>query len=341
MLALIVIVAEAVILAAMKMTAAGNPVLPYYPVLMLLFLVVVVAGLVFDRLLESKKFQQTLTMNSGGQKLSIQSTTPAVVDPPAGVIPESLYVDSQREFQLELPKSGNWSPPKQFNDIGCYFVELGILADSNAIPAFKEALAIAPMGKMIADSWILSIAQGKQIVAEFTDATTNDAIEGALKRYVQFAEGQGEKLTDQQLSTIRSDIVRQKNPLSRIPVQNCFSVTILDKTLATDSEIEPTLANLFVQNIAAVGGTVDRLVADDRAILAGSSQTWRNVLVDGKQGELSYFNINQYIESDRYVYIINIVFSPQTRKSLEVWEDLQRMMSSFKMLSAQGGRRKV
>lgn len=52
LLALVVLVAEAVILAAMSMTPDSNPLKSWYPVFMLLFLLVPVIGLFYDRQME-------------------------------------------------------------------------------------------------------------------------------------------------------------------------------------------------------------------------------------------------------------------------------------------------
>lgn len=55
LLGLVVLVAEAGILTAMGLTPEGNPLHPWYPVFMLLFLAMIVVGLFFDRYLESQR----------------------------------------------------------------------------------------------------------------------------------------------------------------------------------------------------------------------------------------------------------------------------------------------
>jgi len=332
LLALIVLVAEGVILAAMRMTPAENAVAPLYPVFMLLFLLLIVAGVIFDRYLAFRKSEDELSMQIGDKKLSVPGKQLNVVSPPTGALPETLYVDSQRGFQLDLPKSAGWSRAEQL-DFGGYLLRQGLLPSHEAIPKFKDALSIHPMGKMLAEASVMCVYEGDPVEVEITDSTTTDALEAMLARAVQVAARRGEKITDEQLSEQRKEIVAKKTPVRKLPVQNSFAVMTMGKALAADSDIPPTLANVFVQNISQSGGAVENLVADDRTILYGSTQTWHNVLINGKQGELTTYAINQLTQSDRFIYMISIAFSPQTRQSLEVWNELQKMMQSFRMLA--------
>lgn len=330
LLALIVLVGEAVILAAIGLTPATHPLATWYPVFMLLFLLVVVAGVVFDRYLSHRSGLRDLTVPVGDKALTVSGKQFQEVAPSTATDPERVYVDSRLGFRFELPTSLKWSKPEQMT--ACeHLVRQGVLPDAAAIPNFKKALALQPMGEMLAEGTVLLLTHGEPVTAEVTDETTMDALDTQLARLKELAVGQGEQVTDEQLADLRREVVAKKTLRKRFPVQNTFAVSVMDKSLA-DELVPATAANLFAQSLVG-GGTLDKLVADERSVLSGSKQTWRHILVNGRDGELTLYGVNLITQSDRYLYKVEILFSPQTQTPLDVLDELQRMLQSFRMLS--------
>ena len=73
----------------------------------------------------------------------------------------------------------------------------------------------------------------------------------------------------------------------------------MNKALVADSPLKPTLPNLFVLLIQiGGGGPVDKLIANDRGIMWGPTNTLRNVELDGDLRELTANMMNLLTESD-------------------------------------------
>ena len=104
LVALIVLVAEAMILAAMKLTPETNPLSSWYPLFMLFFLLVVIVGVFFDRYTQTK-IKSQLTLELEDRRVTVET---ANLTRTAGELQNrditGMYVDSQNGFMVARPK---------------------------------------------------------------------------------------------------------------------------------------------------------------------------------------------------------------------------------------------
>lgn len=338
LLALTVLVAESVILIAMQITPQSNPIAPWYPLFMLIFLIVVVVGVFVDRR-SLRKAPEELTLGGGEHKISVDTsklTIPSKELAQARKVDlDAMFIDSQRGFMFNRPKLPLWSDP-QYLGFGGMAARFG-LGSKEEWEKMKKFLSVNPLLQMLGEASCLLLTCGEPIDVRLTDETSNTIVDNAVKNIVSLAEKEGKPADKESIRNLRRSLVRgyssQTGPLEQMKLQNHFMVAVLDKSLAFNSPIEPNLGTFFLTYTSSVGPYVENLVANEKSILWGFSTFLTNVLIDGELRELRTYQRNLLTESDRSMFLVTIWFSPQTSSSLDIWPELQDMVASFKVIS--------
>lgn len=331
LLALVVLVAEGMIIVAMQLTPDTNPLKQWYPVFMLLFLIIVVVGVFIDRFTQTKLGSE-LTLAVGEREISVETNKiRAATDELEQVDDDLMFVDSQNGFMFRRPISPLWSEP-QYLTSGELLLKMGVLENLEGWNAAKEAAAIIPMGRMISEAKYVLFQHGDSLKVELTDETSNKVVDSVVERTINLIEQEGEEVDLEFVRDLRKQIILANNPPEKYKFGNTFSVSIFDKALAQNSPVEVSLGNFFLFLVKQTGQTVDGLAANERSILWGASQTLTSVLVNAKLGELTTYYLNNLVEHGSRFYQLSISFSPQTEGSIVVWEQLREVLNSFRII---------
>lgn len=335
LLALIVLVAEAMIFVAMRTTPESNPLSKWYPLFMLLFLVVVVIGVFVDR---NAQRRAELTLTVGDKQVSVE-TSQRMVNPekmkPREI--EIMYVDSQYGFMLPRPKLPQWSKP-QYLDTGEVLVKAGYLPNLDTWDEAKENAALIPLGRMFIEAKHLLFEYGRPIEIQLTDDTSNKVLETIITSLRTRLEKDGEPADEEFIKDFRKQVLRANNAPEKSNFQNHIAISILDKALAQDSPLEANLGNVFLLAVKQTGEALENLAANDQSILWGTSQTLTNVIVNGEPRELTSYRMSQLVEGPDRFYQVSICYSPQSETSLIIWEELREMFNSFQITVDGNGR---
>lgn len=330
LLGLIVLVAESVIIAAMSLTPVNHPIYEWYPVLMLIFLVLIVVGIFVDRYSQRKSVNQ-LTLALDDKKVTVDTSKMKLSTLETQAQLSNQYSDSEKGFGFELPSSPGWGKPQHL-DVKELLLKLKILPDEESFEPLKQRLGLIPMGNMLLESNNILIQYGEGIPCELTDDTSNAVIDSLIEKGNELAVEQGENmLSEEETREIRKNLLRANNPPENFITQNMFGIHVYDKSLASQSPVPPTLGNLFLHIARSQIPIVDKLVSNDESILWGWQQTMTNVLVGGSLREVTTYTMNGLFENENYLLELNIVFSPQTDVSITVWNDLQNMFQSLRV----------
>lgn len=334
LLGLIVLVAESVIIAAMTASPTNHPLYNWYPVFMLLFLVVIVVAIFLDRHYK-RQSDEILTLAVGDKQITVNTSELKVPDTRADKTYKSnVYSDSQKGFIFESPISTGWSKP-QHMDSGSMLIKLGLIPDAKAFEQARAGAAVVPMGQMLLGGSNIIIEYGQPTYCEITDNTSNSVIDTIVVRILKLIDEQGkEKPSEDDIIKIRKGLLFPNIQIKKFPLQNRFAIHVYDKDLAVQSPISPNLGNLFVLLTKQQGGAVDKLVANEDSILWGSQQTLTNIQIESSLRELTTYTINALFENDKFLFELNVAFSPQTEAPISVWDDLKNMISSFKVSSS-------
>jgi hypothetical protein len=116
---------------------------------------------------------------------------------------------------------------------------------------------------------------------------------------------------------------------SRLLFKNSFVVESFKKSVLRGLDVP--LASLFSVTTSTVGTALADVTAHDGSIGATASLHFSNVLVNGKPGRFDVYHAFLFSESPRNYYVVEIVYSPETNAAEQRWEDLQSMLSSFRV----------
>jgi hypothetical protein len=326
LLALIVLVAEAVILIAMRITPSDNPIYPWYPVFMLLFLVVIVVGVFVDRSGERK----TVTLGSGEQALTV---TPRVEKIEGGQnLPSSdhLHADTRLKFSVAKPP-GKKDLKVEYLDLGTFMLRLGIVPEDKLQETLK-GIALQSFGTMRIHSTNILIPFGQVHSLQFEKDSSTRQIEKYLGRYSEFFQNEtGTPMAEEELGDMRMRLMLGDAEIVRINYQNGFTIHIFEKKYTLDTYLPPNLPNIFSFFQTVINEPIDELVANADAILWSTSNYFKRIQVDKEQKDFTIFRKYQLLDNDEYIYMVQLQWSPQTPDAVNTWEELKYMMENFKI----------
>jgi hypothetical protein len=139
-------------------------------------------------------------------------------------------------------------------------------------------------------------------------------------------------LGDREIEKLKKNI--RHSALSFVPAAfvNELIVYVYEKKRLIARPVEHSLASFSIFVLGQSAPVMDQLVADERAVLAGGTVSIKRVLVNGKAGDFRVARIFLCTESEDRYYLVEIGFSPQTKKAARIWADLEGMLASFAIL---------
>ncbi len=185
---------------------------------------------------------------------------------------------------------------------------------------------------MIFNATIFILTIGDPIEILFTDMTSTKVIDGIIEVMISELEEQGEEIDEETITTKRMELAQGPLQIDRYTMRNSFIVNVFDKTLAKTSLLEPNLGNVFVNLIRVLAGSIRTLDASKDSILWSTSLTTSNVLIRGQTQDITTYRLWLLTESKSKLFLVQIEYSPQTRLSPDVWQDLKEMLNSFHMI---------
>ena len=337
LLGLTVLVAEVVILAAMKLTPSDSPLAPWYPVFMLIFLVVVVIGVFVDRILGTRASgKRTLALGDAAEaRVTIDTSQTVVTQRDLRRYQlEDYYIDSQQGLAFWTPKSEGWSEPEVLSK-GDLLVRMGLLPNLDDWDEVKKPSYAVPLGAMLMEASNIILEHGKPLACELTDESSTSVADSVMEKLLSIAKEQGEEMDQEQITELRKQLVRGGVDVESLNISNCFVATVFDKALAQTSPVAANLGNVFLAHMMTTREAVERLVADSDSVMWGSHQTFTNIRVAGQLRELTVYRANLLVDGEDKCFGLSITFSPQTGSPMSVWEELRKMLDSFRVIAGQ------
>jgi hypothetical protein len=174
------------------------------------------------------------------------------------------------------------------------------------------------------------VVSDTSVDVEITDETSNELLDRFLKSVSEAALQENVKLSPADIRGIRRRLLM----VDRLKFSNEFVVNVFDKSIARKIPVKLSLASLFVLAAPALGLNVDHLVANEQSILTGVSVVLNNAKVNGQKKD---FQVNRwvlFVENKERYFQVEIAYSPQVDPSIKIWEELRRVLSSFKVIGA-------
>jgi hypothetical protein len=284
-------------------------------------------------LFETRSNAVSLSIGVAEEKVSIDTQRLSITPEEAAKWDPAKYdVYPSLGFVLKKPVSDNWLAPELLEGAGeCLEAQGGLLNQE-----FKERLRLMirahPLGPMLRGVEAIRYTTNETLPVELTDETTNEIAEEAIRKTIESEQILELNLGEQEIEKLKKNIRRSAVSFEETAFVNELSVYVYDKKRLLGRPVEHSLAGFSIFILGQTAPALDRLVADEHAVLAGGTVAVRRVLVNGEIGDFRAERVYMCTESkDRY-YVVEIGFSPQTKNSQRVWNDLEKMLGSFAVL---------
>ncbi|MEP3838391.1 MAG: hypothetical protein ABJM36_12125 [Algibacter sp.] len=327
LLALIVLVAEAIILVAMKLTPTTSPLYNWYPVFMLFFLLLIVVAVIIDRTgqrnsLVLKVNEQKLEINPKNNKLNSIDNLESKSD---------VYTDTLLKFSFHKPVLKS---EVKINRVSYaeYLIKLGVATPDSVDSIIQKIPIINPFGKMIVNSNNIDIQIGDKYKLELEDDSTMTRIERFINNVVQIAKDNKEDTpSEEEITILRAKLMHGDSKLKTINYFNGSIIQVFNKKDTKDSMIPPSLPNIFSSLQTTIKEPIETLISNEDSILWMTTNHFLKVLISGTKKDFSIYRVYQLIENKEFVYLIQLQWSPQTNEAINTWEELKKLLENFKV----------
>lgn len=325
LLALVILIAEAVILLAMWQTPSEKPIFIIYPIVMILLLVVVIAAVLYDR--KSERESKELTLHVNDKKLSVNTSEQFELSQNED---KANFRDSLLGYSFYLPKKDGWSKPQEIT----YFDYLKKIMLGNEIDEEKVKANYClnnPFGTLQYNSKIVEIQYGKDLQIELDDQTTTDSVESYIKKFVNAKLAEGQMIPEDQIIELRQQL-NQTDKISKLGFAVKMDVMVMQKSDYQEPQDKLNLSNLFTFLASNSREPLDSLRANEDSILWTASTKLNNVLIDGKRySSMHIYRMYQLLENQKYIFLCIAQWSPQSDSALTTWDMLKKMFESLKI----------
>ncbi|MHA2066991.1 MAG: hypothetical protein ACXABY_21705 [Candidatus Thorarchaeota archaeon] len=336
LLGLVVLAAEAVILAAIAVTPESNPLAPWYPVFMLLFLLVLIFGVFFDRFTERRSHLLVSTEGISSElrepisvEMSSKSITKREVE--KKLDPKTAIIRQEDGFTFKLPKRLDWSEPRSLTRREL-MQQKGLEMSPDHWEELNKSIARHPLGKMILEAKNLLITCGPSIEIQFSEKSSSEVIDARIEALIAQLEEDGKEVDEEFIAESRKFLLEGSYKIDHVRIQNSFIVTVFDKVKAKDLVMKPNLGTVFLTLVSGVIDKIDSLRADEDVVSWKTSPAVTNVLIDNQLRNLEVLMVFRLTESDDKLFLVAMEYSHQTKVHPDAWQDLLDMFDSFRMI---------
>lgn len=291
--------------------------------------VLAVLGFVFFSFFAPKFGQAELGVEIQGKKLTVRTTQ--LKTSPESLTqfdPRTHYIDSARGFAFELPRGEGWSRPEVL--VGMAQVAASKNWTGPLAQNLEQLLSAHPLGPLYRTIEFIRIVHGSPQDIEVTEETTNELLEQIVRAQIEEAAKRNIKPTPAEVKSLRSTLLG----FDRIAISNEFAVNVYDKSVGRSLLVKPSLPVLFVSLAPSLGLNVDHIAANDQSILSGSSLSLQRVRMKGRTLDLQFSRWYLFAESKEKYFLVEIGYSPQIDSSINVWEQLRRVLDSFRVIGS-------
>ncbi|MEP2937119.1 MAG: hypothetical protein ABJM06_01910 [Gilvibacter sp.] len=326
LLALIVLVAEAVILVAMWQTPHDHSMYPIYPFIMVFLLLIVIVAVIYDRTQERKS--KIVSVSVGENALAIDS---AKTRAPQTTSDKNSYSNSLLKYSINLPSGNDWSEPKE---IGYFEFYNSILVQSELKKKeFKQNLRINnPYGKMLINANILQVCDGEPALIGFDQESSTGAVEHQIKEWLAVLKDENMELPSDEAIQERRNRLLQMEGDGVIAFGAKLNVMTYHKKDIDFDYMSKGLTNLFLTMAMSTAEPIDSLMANDDTILWVTRTKLINALVNEERHSSFYiYRLYQLLDGNGLIYMNTAQWSPQLESSVATWDSLKNSFESFKI----------
>ncbi len=239
--------------------------------------------------------QVALAAPEGRQVLSINTGNIFISRQEAAALdPEAYFVDLDRGLAIRRPLSG-WSQMEELT-IGEQMAEVG-----------GQCLVLC-------DQPLYRIRYGQPIEIQYDRQTRVN----------------GRPVPEDRLDTLEQ---LYGSPPWTVPYYSQVTINVFERPVVEEMGFDQ-LPDLVLLITAASSLRINRLIAEEGSnfVVLQASATYENVQMDGEPATFTLEDWMLLAEAADAYYAVEIAYTPQSGQSLQVWDDLQAYMDSFRVI---------
>jgi hypothetical protein len=117
-----------------------------------------------------------------------------------------------------------------------------------------------------------------------------------------------------------------------IVAKEAFLLSIYPKDSLPDYLRKLKLPGFYTSYSIALGLNTDKLVANEKQILAGAEMNLNNVRIKNTISNFQNKKWLMFTENEQYFFVIEISYSPQISSTTDLWDNLQDALNSFTLI---------
>jgi hypothetical protein len=327
LLALIILVGEAILLAAMSQTPVESEIYPWYPFIMIFLLLVIVVALFFDRYQDKKTKQLKISVDD--RELSVNASSAQIPIKAS----HNSYSNSMAGYSFNQPKGDNWGEPTEltFSDLTKKLLGIEHLDEEQ----FKANLqAGSTFGNLMYHSKTLETQYGETYSLNLDEGGTTVQAEYLIEQQIELSRKQGHEPTEEEIEELR----KRFNKTDEFPVIRFYSalqITTFNKETLSNKTLPAGLQTIFFTIAAASHEPLESLEANQDLITWTTTNTLKNVYIeDEKFNTFHIYRYYQLRQNQKNFMLCTIQWSPQLDANLSIWETLKKSFESFSVHNA-------
>lgn len=335
---LIVLVIEGLLLLAMSMTPADQPIFKWYPITMILLGVFIILALFFDNYFKRKSDIDKIQIEGEleikkQQSIKVEDKVIQVDSKNIGAVLDEGkddYTNSLFGYSFNKPTGEHWKDPQSLTYP--QFIRKLYMNDHLEDEVIESLIgAHTPYGNLMFHCDVLEIQYGEDMSVDFNENTTTDYVEFALGKYIESRKESGKEMTEEEIQKTRMQM-NQTDAIDKIGFTANLRIMTMEKSKLDVSFVDASLPNLFMSLTAATKEPLESIVADDESILWNTANKLRNVSVKGEDYNTFYiYRLYRLVQSEKYIYLCAAQWSPQLESAVFAWESLKTSFESFKV----------
>ncbi|WKL47909.1 hypothetical protein Q1W71_23540 [Flavobacterium pectinovorum] len=280
------------------------------------------------------KTKTSLSIKLGGNEININELSYSSL---SSLNTNEYFINSEFGFAFKKPNK-NWTNIKSEKGIDGLLKIININSKLMTKENIETELKQNRIGSLILNAtyYYFENTESKTIVS-VTDKTGNDIIDDFIKKESKIlldTSDYGYDTTDieekKEYFEELLDYRKQLLGFDSLEAKEAFLLSVIPK----DSLAPPLkLPSFYTSYSMVLGLNIDKLVANEKQILAGTEITLNNVKFNK---QISKFQNKKWImvtENEKYFFIIEISYSPQISSSTDLWDNLQDTLNSFTLLT--------
>lgn len=325
LLALIVLVAEAIILFAMTQTPVDSPIYHWYPFVMILFLVVIIVAVFVDRYFNHKS--NPLVVKVEDKKLLVdpeKNKTKKTKEEP------KKYTNSLLGYSFDKLERKGWGKPKEISFKE--YVQQIYLVD-NINEEYLQSLVSAnnPFGSLIYQAKILKVQHEKSIEVKMDELTSSESIEHTLSKIIELKSQEGIQLNAEEVIKLRKQL-NQTDQINTIGFDVNFTVMTFSKEDLNNHALPLGLPNLFMTLSLGSKEPVESLTSTKDMILWTTGNKLKNIIINGERvRSFNIYRLYQLVQNENYIYLCQAQWTPNLESAVFSWNELKKAFESFKI----------